>query len=685
MVRRTFSILWRLVVSLAVSGVVLALLFRLAGGQEDAARRVIALVMDASVLGIWISLAAMFAQTLLRAVRYRLLVAAADPARTPGLPALTLVTMARNMFVDVLPARLGELIYAGMLNRGCGVSGAACFSSMSVSILFDLGALFLVLAGALAARSVAHHRDVWLLPALAMTLLAASVAAVVLFRGIDWAVRLLARSPAPRAFLSLKEKMVRALGSLSDALRLSRRRGVLGRVLILSVAIRLFKYGGMAVLFRSVSSTIGSLMDAGIPEIIMGLIGAEGAASLPVPAFMSFGAYEAGGAAAWTALGFPAADAAAAMLALHIWSQLLDYGTGGLAVMLFFFTVRPGASSRAGRRPSWSGVALVTAALFAAVCIFGVRQHFSRKRGAAAPPPVGESVTPAVLPALPATAGEKPFEGFIVWSSNRGGNHDIYRMDLPGGAVRWLTNHPHTDYYPRISPDGTQIVFCRSQIPWVSQRNPVPWDVYRLDLVTGAETLVAANANAPVWSAGGRRVIFQRAGHQCVEKNLKSGDERVLFDIAPDIMLESPSWSDARQTLAVTLRGRRRATGLISPGGVFRRVGGGCQLFWAPDSSYLFYVDSGGRQKNAFFKVDSGTLERSLWLDMPGGFSHEYFPALSQDGRWLVFAASAGGHEPDSADYEIFLWRAGSPPESAARLTFHTGNDCWPDIHAAAE
>jgi hypothetical protein len=46
----------------------------------------------------------------------------------------------------------------------------------------------------------------------------------------------------------------------------------------------------------------------------------------------------------------------------------------------------------------------------------------------------------------------------------------------------------------------------------------------------------------------------------------------------------------------------------------------------------------------------------------------------------MVLGASAGGHEHDTADYEIFLWKTGAPAAAAARLTFHTGNDCWPDV-----
>ena len=84
------------------------------------------------------------------------------------------------------------------------------------------------------------------------------------------------------------------------------------------------------------------------------------------------------------------------------------------------------------------------------------------------------------------------------------------------------------------------------------------------------------------------------------------------------------------------------------------------------------------------WKMDPATGARAMWFDQPGPWSHEYFPRLSADGRWMVFGAAAEGHEHDTADYEIFLWEVGADPATATRLTWHTGNDCWPDLFVTA-
>ncbi len=59
-------------------------------------------------------------------------------------------------------------------------------------------------------------------------------------------------------------------------------------------------------------------------------------------------------------------------------------------------------------------------------------------------------------------------DGLIVWSSNRSGHHQLYLIDLRAPSVRQLTHHPHVNFYGRVSPDGTQVAFMRSQRPWVS-------------------------------------------------------------------------------------------------------------------------------------------------------------------------------------------------------------------------
>ena len=322
----------------------------------------------------------------------------------------------------------------------------------------------------------------------------------------------------------------------------------------------------------------------------------------------------------------------------------------------------------------------ITAIVITAVAIAGY-QRWKLKQGRSTPPPAGI----AVLAENVALAADLP-HGFVVWSSNRSGNHDIIKMTLPDRKITALTSHPNSEYYPRISPDGHYLVFARGQKPWVSHRNMAHWDIILLDLTSGEERLLAKNGNTPSWSTDGSKVYYQRKVTALAEVDIKTGKERILFssgngDVKKSVALQTPSYSRKTNQMAVTLRQGQRMIAIVDMDGKIREISDGCQLTWSKNSEFLYYTDHGGKMKNAFYLYDPQTGKSSMWLDLPGEYSHEYFPKLSNDEKYLVLGASKGGHEHDSADYEIFLWQVGTPAGTATRLTFHTGNDNWPDIY----
>jgi hypothetical protein len=304
---------------------------------------------------------------------------------------------------------------------------------------------------------------------------------------------------------------------------------------------------------------------------------------------------------------------------------------------------------------------------------------------------VGGAVTDARDEVTRARHAVQDLHGFVVWSSNRYGNHDILKMSLPDMSISRLTTHPHAEFFPRISPDGRSIVFARSRQPRVSQRDQVPWDVILLDLTSGSERRIAEYATTPTWSDDGRRIFFLRGSESALYRfDLAVGSETLIFrsgtpPLPRGVALFEPDMNPNRDQIAVTFRGAERTTALVSHSRGVERIGDGCQMAWSPDASFLYWIDQGGRQQNQVVRQDVATGARRIWLDLPEPFSHEYFPRMSRESRFLVLGASAGGHEHDLADYEIFLWRIGMPAEQAVRLTYHSGNDNWPDIFLRAD
>ena len=266
------------------------------------------------------------------------------------------------------------------------------------------------------------------------------------------------------------------------------------------------------------------------------------------------------------------------------------------------------------------------------------------------------------------------------------GQHDLVRMDWPSGRLTRLTKHPHVDRSPKISPDGTKVAFARSRAEWVSFRNNDDWDVWVLDLESGRERRLAERGAEPGWTGDGQGVVFQRGGRELIQADAETGAETVLLGKREGRIWTGPSLDPRGGRVAVTVRGGKRSTSLFAlPDGTETRVAGGCQLAFVPDGQWLVLVEDGGRMKNRICRVDRNGQHLETLLDMPGEWSHEYFPRVSNDGALLVFGASQGGHEHDVADYEIFLWRLGDLPERAARVSFHAGNDQWPDVWVQPE
>lgn len=682
----------RLVLSAAVSLLTLGLIFQLVaqGAGRDAElwpllRDVVPLLLVGYIL-------CQVAQTAFRSERYRLLLYGAGEMQVPSAGHSFLATLARNALVDLLPARAGELGYLALMNRNYRVGADTCLGSMAISLLFDFIALAAVLALAIAAPWT-HGVATW--PLLLQGLAALSLVSLL---GIWGLLVLLPKYIIPlwqRLRQSVPRLIPRRAGEFIDrtmvAVARVRQRRLLLIAFLYSLGVRFFKYLGLLLLFRGVTRIhLPALALAEARQVLPTLLAGEGAAALPLPTLMGFGAYEGGATGVWTLLGYPAAAAFLAMLALHIVSQAVDYTLGGAAFVVIAWSSGRGVTERSGhgrkRGRDWAVAAVVGALLLGAALFALYEWRDLRKRGSLTPPAMGAAVVATSLEQAACNSLLARYHGRLVWSSNRFGNHDILMMEWPSAEIKRLTRHPHTETYPRLSPDGQRLLFARAQTAWVSQRNSGAWDTWLLDLKSGREECVATNSFFASW-AGENAILFQRRDDlEVVRLDLQNGQEELLLlsgkdPIPAGATLQTADYRTADGALAITLRGKQRITAWIDKTQRLHQIGAGdsCQATWGLGDE-LLYIGSGGRMKNAIYRHDIRSGKSELWLDLPGEWSHEYFPRLDATGRLLVFAASAGGHEHDTADYEIFAWEPGKAASEAVRLTFHSGNDCWPDI-----
>ena len=298
-----------------------------------------------------------------------------------------------------------------------------------------------------------------------------------------------------------------------------------------------------------------------------------------------------------------------------------------------------------------------------------------------------------------ATVGGKA-NGLVVWSSSRLGNHDLFVMNTDGSNVHAITKGEAVDWFPRFSPDGSRILFTRSKKGWVYERDANSdgkWDIFTITPDGKHETKVVDNASWGGWLSNDEIVyvrstaVFRRA--------LGGGKETLLVDSAKvpvldGALLQQPELSKDGAYLAITLRGSKRETGIWDlKKKTWTRTGEGCQINWTPagDEVYWVHPTGNGGSRVLHLPMASGKPSKSdsdldaiTLIDLPGRRSHEYFPEFSADGKWLIWAATQRGHDHDTADYEIYIWEIGTPADTAARLTYHSGNDRWPDIFIGA-
>lgn len=317
--------------------------------------------------------------------------------------------------------------------------------------------------------------------------------------------------------------------------------------------------------------------------------------------------------------------------------------------------------------------------------------------------PIGTTVQPTSKEQSSIEAIKGTLKGKIVWSSSRSNSkHDLWIMNADGSNIAALTKGDNVDWYPRFSPDGSKVLFIRSKSAWEPESDAEvfdKWNLWMINIDGTEENMVAENASWGTWRPNGDSIVFAR-GSAVVVKSIIDNGEKIIFDSEKSIKkgtyAQQPQLSPSGKKLAITIRGSKRETGIWNiEKGIWYNTGKGCQIDWYPDEKRVLRMNEGqgnggtevlsikvDEDGNPIDKISDMHLPKEIrFMDLPGRRSHEYFPKLDRTGQWLVWCATQYGHEHDLYDYEIYLWNiTKDKKKDFVRLTFHTGNDRWPDI-----
>ncbi|UCC38441.1 MAG: flippase-like domain-containing protein [Candidatus Aminicenantes bacterium] len=255
---------------------------------------------------------------------------------------IILVTLIRNLFVDLLPARIGSLSYIYILNKRLTYSFEIATSTFVIAIIFDFLTLspFLILAifiVGLAATAIST------LSLLTLSVLFFFVIFVILWRITQISsfllkfYRLLLKlfnAESKRWAKLTIEKFHLTIEYLSEI----KKKKIFGRILSLSFLIRLAKYGSLYFLLLSLLQSHGfSFKTLSFWKNILGITGAELSSALPVKGIAGFGTWESAWALTFKLMSFEKELAILSGIGVHLITNLFEYSLGILAIFILAF------------------------------------------------------------------------------------------------------------------------------------------------------------------------------------------------------------------------------------------------------------------------------------------------------------------------------------------------------------
>jgi hypothetical protein len=284
----------------------------------------------------------------LRAIRFRLLLPPPQPASVQ----VFLATAIQNALGDLIPARLASLgSYVWFMNRRLAVATESAAATFIISFVLDLVSLGPMLLIAVAVRFgiAAPAGEAGF-----------SLAGIAIFGAVFFALSAATAwwlGPLTRIFVRLPRALARGrqdsiwgraaafLERMAASLEMVRRSGMLLRLLVLSLLIRLAKYGSLFALTESLLARTGDAMAHPDPwDLVIAVSATELVANLPIPAIGQFGVWEGGMVGALVIMGFPREPATIMAFGVHGITTAYEYILALLALgILFFFSKKRNA------------------------------------------------------------------------------------------------------------------------------------------------------------------------------------------------------------------------------------------------------------------------------------------------------------------------------------------------------
>jgi len=276
--------------------------------------------------------------SVLRAARYKWLL-----LPTPiGSGTILLVTFIRNLFVDLLPARIGSLSYVYILNKRLRYPFEEAASTFVVAFVLDFLTLSPFLAISILVVGLGNTS------VSSTSLLIIALFFFLLISIIIWKITALSGF-----LLKIYQAILKKLGLSSrkwaettvQKIRLTiteleqiKERKILRPLFFLSLLIRLGKYGSLYALLLSLLASYGfSLHSLSFWKTILGITGGEMTGALPIKGIAGFGTWESGWALAFQLMNFDQKLSILSGIGVHLITNIFEYTLGVLSILLLAF------------------------------------------------------------------------------------------------------------------------------------------------------------------------------------------------------------------------------------------------------------------------------------------------------------------------------------------------------------
>lgn len=263
---------------------------------------------------------------------WRFAIVLASTGHKPSKFLLFLVVLVRNLCSDLLPARLGSLIFIFLANNRLAINFWVATAVFSVALLLDLLVMLPVAAVLILWLGLVEHS----------ALLAASLLIAVTGLSFYFLLKLPDLLELVRSFISkwnskMMRKLDRILSDLAAQFESVNRGKIYPQLLLISFAVRVCKYFSLLLFLLALVVPIGfKVEDLPIAGSLFGIVAAEVAASLPISGIAGFGIYEGTWAVVFERIGYSSELAQTTGVAHHLFTQLYGWLLGLVALLALF-------------------------------------------------------------------------------------------------------------------------------------------------------------------------------------------------------------------------------------------------------------------------------------------------------------------------------------------------------------